>query len=76
MIEITNKTKAPVQLIIRSRNRAREFTCLNIPGRGAGRNVYSLEDERKTPYIDRVEKMGFISTRYIPSGQIIKNEGE
>ncbi len=67
MIEITNKERAPVQLIIRSRTRAREFTCLNIPGRGAGKNVYLLEDERTTPYVERVEKMGLISTRYVPN---------
>jgi len=75
MIEITNKTKAPVQLIVRSRTRAREFTCLNVPGKGAGKNVYLLADERNTPYIDRVEKMGFITTRYVPNEEITQ-EGE
>ena len=75
MIEITNKLKGPVQLLIRSRTKAGTFTVLNIPGRGANRNVYKLEDERKTDYIDRVEKMGFISTRHIPNQDIIR-EGE
>lgn len=75
MIEITNKTKAPVQVIVRSRRRAREFTVLNIPGRGAGKNTFLLADERKTPYIDRVEKMGFITTKYVPNEDITQ-EGE
>lgn len=75
MIEITNKQKSPVQVVIRSRKGARAFTTLNIPGRGAGRNVYLLEDERKTKYVDRVEGMGLISTKYIPNQEIIR-EGE
>lgn len=75
MIEITNKEKSPVQIVIRSRTGARAFTCLNIPGRGAGKNVYLLEDERHTEYVDRMEKDGFISTKYVPNQEIIR-EGE
>tara|TARA_Y100000034_G_scaffold104648_1_gene131339 strand:+ start:4199 stop:4426 length:228 start_codon:yes stop_codon:yes gene_type:complete len=75
MIKITNKQKCPVQLVIRSRTKARAFTTLNIPGRGAGKNVYLLEDERHTEYVDRVEKMGLISTKYVPNQEIIR-EGE
>ena len=74
MIEITNKQKSPVQILIRSRKGARAFTTLNIPGVGANRNVYLLEDERHTEYVDRVEKMGLISTKYVPNELI--REGE
>jgi hypothetical protein len=65
MIEITNRLQGPVQLIIRSRTKSRAFTCLNIPGRGSGRNVYQLEDERTTEYIERAVRDGLISTKYV-----------
>jgi len=67
MLEIRNKSKFPVQLIVRSRMAPKAFTTLNIPGVGAGKNIYLLEDERATPYIERVENMGLISTRHIPN---------
>jgi hypothetical protein len=72
MLEIKNKNKFPVQLVIRSRTAPRSFTVLNIPGIGCGKNIYHLEDERATEYIDRAEKDGLISTRYIPN----KRKGE
>jgi len=65
MIEITNKQRCPVQVLVRSRKSPRSFTTLNIPGIGSGNNIYLLEDERVTEYIDRVEKLGLISTRKI-----------
>lgn len=65
MIEITNRTTSPVQLIVRSRRKARAFTTLIIPGRGAGQNVKVIEDELYTEYIDRAECSGLISTRKI-----------
>lgn len=65
MLEITNKKRHPVQLIIRSRRATKSFTTLNLPGVGAGKNVLVLEDERSTPYIDRAEKDGLISIRHI-----------
>jgi hypothetical protein len=67
MLEIKNKNKFPVQLIIRSRTAPRSFTVLNIPGIGKGKNIYFLDDERKTEYIDKAEKDGLISTRHIPN---------
>jgi len=67
MLEIKNKQKFPVQLVIRSRTAPRSFTVLNVPGIGCGKNIYFLEDERATEYIDRAEKDGLISTRYIPN---------
>ncbi len=72
MIEIKNKTKGPVQVVIRSRMTPRNFTVLNIPGIGASKNVVYLEDERHTEYVDRVERMGLITTRYIPNSEVEK----
>jgi hypothetical protein len=67
MLEIRNKTKQPIQLVVRSRRKPRSFTTLNVPGIGAGKNTILLEDEKHTDYIDRVEAMGLISTRYVPN---------
>lgn len=67
MIEIKNKSRSPIQLVVRSRKSSRSFTTLAIPGIGAGKNIYYLEDERKTDYIDRVEKMGLIVTQIVPN---------
>lgn len=65
MLEITNRQRHPVQLIVRSRRATKSFTTLNIPGIGKGKNIYFLEDERSTDYIDRAEKSGLISIRHI-----------
>lgn len=65
MIEIVNKQRSPVQVLVRSRRSPRSFTTLNIPGIGSGNNIYLLEDERVTEYISRVEKLGLISTRKV-----------
>lgn len=70
MIEIKNKGKSPVQLVVRSRKAPRAFTTLIIPGIGKGNNVRFIEDELTTEYIERVEKMGLISTRYVPNNKI------
>ena len=67
MIEIRNKSKSPVQLLVRSRTAPKAFTTLIVPGIGAGKNIVHLEDERMTEVVERVEKMGLISTRYIPN---------
>jgi hypothetical protein len=74
MIEVKNKMKSPVQLVVKSRKAPRSFTTLIIPGIGKGKNVRLIEDELKTEYIDRVEKMGLISTKYIPNLEIRKGE--
>jgi len=74
MIEVKNKMKSPVQLVVRSRMSPRSFTTLIVPGIGKGKNVRLIDDELKTEYIDRVEKMGLISTRYIPNSEIRKGE--
>jgi hypothetical protein len=65
MLEITNKNRFPVQLIVRSRKAVKSFTTLNLPGVGAGKNVYLLEDERSTEYIDRAANDGLVSIRKI-----------
>jgi len=70
MIEITNKTKCPVQLIVRSKTHPRSLTTLNIPAIGKGKNIFYLEDERTTEYIDRLVKSKLISTRYISDKEI------
>ena len=69
MIEITNRQKFPVQIVVRSRKSTNSFTTLNIPGIGAGKNVYLLEDERATEYIERVKDWGLISLRNVPDNQ-------
>lgn len=74
MIEIKNKQKSPVQIIVRSRKAPRAFTTLIIPGIGKGQNIRLIDDELKTDYIERVEKMGLISTKYIPNSEIRKGD--
>lgn len=70
MIEIRNRMRWPVQLVIRSRKAPRSFTTLNIPGVGGDKNIYYLEDERTTEYVDRAEQAGYISTRHIPNREM------
>lgn len=72
MLEIKNKHRFPVQLIIRSRKSPRSFTCLNIPGVGCGKNVFYLEDERATEYIDRAVNDGLISVKQVPNNYLSK----
>jgi hypothetical protein len=74
MIEITNKNRFPVQLVIRSKKAPREFTTLNIPGIGDKKNVFHLEDERNTPELERAEEQGLVTTRHIPDRELIKGE--
>lgn len=65
MIEIKNKQKGPVQILVRSATAPRAFTTLVIPGVGKGNNIRLITDEMKTDYIDRIERTGLISTRYV-----------
>ena len=74
MIEIKNKTRGPVQILIRSRKSPKSFTTLNVPGIGSGKNTYMLEDERNTEYVERAEKMGLISTRHLTKKDLNKGE--
>jgi hypothetical protein len=73
MLQITNKQKSPIQLIIRSKTRPRSMSVLNIPGLGKGNNVYYLEDELSTEYVERMEKkFGLIKTKYVPDNEFSK----
>ena len=65
MLEITNTTKHPVQLVIRSKKAPKAFTVLNIPGVGLNKNIFLLEEERSTDYILRAEQKGFIKIKKI-----------
>jgi hypothetical protein len=75
MIEITNKQKSPIQLVIKSRKQPHSMTCLNLPGMGSGKNVYYLADELTTEYVERAErKHKLITTKYIPNRELNKGE--
>ena len=67
MIEVTNKGRSPVQLVVRSKLAPRSFTTLIVPGIGAGKNVVMIEDEMTTDVIERLVKMNLIVTRYVPN---------
>lgn len=69
MIEITNKQRSPISLMVKSKKAPRSFTILNIPGLGAGHNVRVIPDEFTTEYVERAEKQGLISTKYIPQSK-------
>jgi hypothetical protein len=77
MFEIKNKTRGPVQLVVRSKKSPRSFTTLIIPGVGKGKNVRLISDESMTDYVIRVEKnFGLISTRYIPNAELVSEQNE
>jgi hypothetical protein len=67
MIEIRNKKRSPVQVLVRSKTAPRQFTTLIIPGIGKGQNIRYITDEAETDVIKRVEQLGLITTRYIPN---------
>jgi len=73
MIQITNKQKHPVQILIRSKSN-RGMACQNIPGIGSGHNVCYIEDERATEYIAKLEKdTGWIKTKFVPNNYKLEN---
>lgn len=65
MIELVNKKKYPVQILVKSTKIPNSFTCLNIPGIGAKKNIFFLQDERATEYIDRAVEAGLITKRTV-----------
>jgi hypothetical protein len=65
MIEITNKQRSAIQLIVRSKRALNQFTIMDIPGVGKEKNKIVIEDDRYTQYIDRAEQAGLISTRVL-----------
>ena len=76
MIEIVNKGRSPIQLVVRSKKAPRSFTTLIVPGIGSGNNIKVIEDERHTDVIDRIERMGLITTRYLPNDDNNKNSNK
>jgi hypothetical protein len=66
MLEITNRNKFPVQLMVKSSDATKSFTTLNIPGIGAKKNIYLLKEEKATENIYKAERDGLISIRHIP----------
>jgi hypothetical protein len=74
MIEITNRKKFPIQVMVKSRAKPKSFTTKIIAGKGAGMNVWLCEDERTTAQIERLEAAGLISTRHIPNITMQKGE--
>ena len=70
MIEIRNKERGPIQLVVRSRTAPKAFTTLNIPGIGSKKNVVLIEDEKTTEYVDRAAAAGHISIRHIPNNKL------
>jgi hypothetical protein len=69
VIEITNKQRTPVQLVVKSKKRPRWMTCLNVPGIGSGNNVRYLPDELVSDYVKRAEEKKQITTKYIPNSE-------
>ena len=68
MLEITNRTRGPVSLIVRSRKgpQTRQFTTLTVLGIGAGLNVVCIEDEAATQYVDKARREKLITVRTVP----------
>lgn len=65
MIEITNRKNTPIQIPIISRDDPNKCVVLNIPGIGKGKNIFFLQDERVTDYIERARVKGLISVRQL-----------
>jgi hypothetical protein len=58
MIEIVNKQRSPISLMVKSMKSPREFTIMNIPGVGAGHNVREIAEERITDHV-----LGFVKNK-------------
>lgn len=65
MIEIRNKQRFPVPLVLKSKTHPKGITNKILPGIGKGNNVINIEDELYTSYIDEAEKRGWISIKKI-----------
>jgi len=74
MLKITNITKSPIQIIVKSGKAPDRLAVKNIPAIGSGNNEYLCKDERATEYIKRVEKAGLIKTQYISNGLLPLNK--
>lgn len=62
MIEIVNKERGPIQLMLRSSTKANGFNLVVLPGRGAGKNRRVIADEEMTPQIKHLESLRLITT--------------
>lgn len=67
MLEITNKTRGPISIMVRSKRgpSPRKFTTMVIPGYGAGKNVVRLLEELRTEQIDMLERERLITVKLV-----------
>lgn len=69
MLEITNRTRGPVTILVRSFKgpSTRRFTSLVIPGIGAGLNVARITDEMVVgDYIEKARRAKLVSVKVLP----------
>lgn len=62
MIEIINKQRGPIQLMLRSKTKANGFDLATLKGFGAGQNRMVISEEEMTPQISRLENLKLITT--------------
>ena len=67
MLEITNKTRGPIPIMIRSRTgpSPRKFTTQVIPGYGSGMNVIRILEELRTEQINMLERKKLITVKTV-----------
>lgn len=65
MIEITNITKGPIQLVLKSKSDrpGKRIAVKNLPGIGANKNTYVISEEQMTDQIKKLEKEKFIKIK-------------
>jgi hypothetical protein len=56
MKEIINKDRGPLQLMVRSKNKAVGFTTQILPGKGKGNHIIFIEDEEYTDQINYLKE--------------------
>ena len=72
MIEIINKNKFPIQIIVKSRKSPKSFTTKIIPSAGSGLNSWICDDERITEYVERLQDAGLITINNISSDNMTR----
>jgi len=67
VLEITNKSRGPISIMVRSRTgpSPRKFSILVIPGYGAGKNVIRIFEELRTEHIDMLERERLITVKRV-----------
>jgi hypothetical protein len=63
MIEVKNKTRHPVQVMVRATRQNHAFHTTVIPGIGKGKNVRRWPEELITEQIRRLEKEGLLALK-------------